>query len=321
VASVQELSLKALAAFKPPERLTLSQWADRFAFLSAESSAEAGRWRTLPYQKGMMDAFTDPSVEQITVMKSARVGYTKMVNHAIGFHIHQDPCPIMVVQPTIEDAQGYSKEEIAPMIRDTPVLRGVVSDAKAKDGANTILGKAFPGGTLSLVGANSPRGFRRVSRRVVLFDEVDGYPASAGTEGDQIKLGIRRTEYYWNRKIVAGSTPTVKDFSRIERMFNESDQRRYFVPCPDCGHMQYLKWSHLRWRDNNPETAHYVCEECGVCIEHRHKRWMVERGEWRPTAPGNGKHAGFHIWAAYSYSPNATWSHLVAEFLEAKTNP
>lgn len=321
MASVQELSRKALAAFKPPERLTLSQWADRFAFLSAESSAEAGRWRTLPYQRGMMDAFTDPSVEQITVMKSARVGYTKMVNHAIGFHIHQDPCPIMVVQPTIEDAQGYSKEEIAPMIRDTPVLRGVVSDAKAKDGANTILGKAFPGGTLSLVGANSPRGFRRVSRRVVLFDEVDGYPASAGTEGDQIKLGIRRTEYYWNRKIVAGSTPTVKDFSRIERMFNESDQRRYFVPCPDCGHMQYLKWSHLRWRDNDPETAHYVCESCGVCIEHRHKRWMVERGEWRPTAVGNGKHAGFHIWAAYSYSPNATWSHLVAEFLEAKTNP
>ena len=138
-------------------------------------------------------------------MKSARVGYSKILNHVIGYHIHQDPAPIMLVQPTIEDAQGYSKEEIAPMLRDTPVLKGLVSEAKAKDGANTILQKQFPGGTLSLVGANSPRGFRRVSRRIVLFDEVDGYPPSAGSEGDQIKLGIRRTEYYWNRKIVSGS--------------------------------------------------------------------------------------------------------------------
>ena len=142
-----------------------------------------------------MDAITDPAVEQVTVMKSARVGYSKILNHVIGYHIHQDPAPIMLVQPTIEDAQGYSKEEIAPMLRDTPVLKGLVSEAKAKDGANTILQKQFPGGTLSLVGANSPRGFRRVSRRIVLFDEVDGYPPSAGSEGDQIKLGIRRTQY------------------------------------------------------------------------------------------------------------------------------
>ncbi|MEL0151626.1 MAG: phage terminase large subunit family protein [Halieaceae bacterium] len=300
--------------------MTLSEWADNYAYLSAESSAEGGRWHTLPYQKGIMDAITDPKIEQITVMKSARVGYSKILNHVAGFHIHQDPCPIMIVQPTIEDAQGYSKEEIAPMLRDTPCLKGVVSEAKSKDGANTILQKQFPGGSLSLVGANSPRGFRRVSRRVVLFDEIDGYPASAGTEGDQIKLGIRRTEYYWNRKIVSGSTPTVKDFSRVERMFQQGDQRRYFVPCPDCGHMQYLKWPNIKWRDDDPSTASYACEGCGVWIPHTKKRWMVERGEWRPTAPGNGKHVSFHIWAAYSYSPNATWPNLVEEFLDAKAD-
>ena len=267
-----------------------------------------------------MDAITNPKIEQISVMKSARVGYSKILNHVAAFHIHQDPCPIMIVQPTIEDAQGYSKEEIAPMLRDTPCLKGVVSEAKSKDGANTILQKQFPGGSLSLVGANSPRGFRRVSRRVVLFDEVDGYPPSAGTEGDQIKLGIRRTEYYWNRKIVAGSTPTVKDFSRVERMFLQGDQRRYFVPCPDCGHMQYLKWANMKWRDDDPDTASYCCESCGVWIPAAKKRWMVERGEWRPTAPGNGKHVSFHIWAAYSYSPNASWSTLVEEFLDAKND-
>ena len=300
--------------------MTLSEWADSYAYLSAESSAEGGRWHTLPYQKGIMDAITNPKIEQISVMKSARVGYSKILNHVAAFHIHQDPCPIMIVQPTIEDAQGYSKEEIAPMLRDTPCLKGVVSEAKSKDGANTILQKQFPGGSLSLVGANSARGFRRVSRRVVLFDEVDGYPPSAGTEGDQIKLGIRRTEYYWNRKIVAGSTPTVKDFSRVERMFLQGDQRRYFVPCPDCGHMQYLKWPNMKWRDDDPDTASYCCESCGVWIPAAKKRWMVERGEWRPTAPGNGKHVSFHIWAAYSYSPNASWSTLVEEFLDAKND-
>ena len=320
MASLDDLATKAFQAFKPPERLTLSEWADRNAYLSAESSAEGGRWHTLPYQKGLMDAITDPKLEQITLMKSARVGYSKILNHTIAFHIHQDPCPIMLVQPTIEDAQGYSKEEIAPMLRDTPCLRGLVSDAKAKDGANTILQKQFPGGTLSLVGANSPRGFRRVSRRIVLFDETDGYPQSAGTEGDQIKLGIRRTEYYWNRTIVAGSTPTIKDFSRIERMFLQGDQRRYFVPCPHCSHMQYLRWSNMTWRDNDPSTVTYKCESCSALIPHSKKRWMVERGEWRPTAPGNGKHASFHIWAAYSYSPNATWSNLVEEFLDSKSD-
>ena len=318
--NAEKLRNKAYLAFKPPKKMTLSEWADSYAYLSAESSAEGGRWRTLPYQKGIMDSITDPKIEQITVMKSARVGYSKILNHVAAFHIHQDPCPIMIVQPTIEDAQGYSKEEIAPMLRDTPCLRGVVSDAKAKDGANTILQKQFPGGSLSLVGANSPRGFRRVSRRVVLFDEIDGYPPSAGTEGDQIKLGIRRTEYYWNRKIVAGSTPTVKDFSRVERMFEQGDQRRYFVPCPDCGHMQYLKWSNIKWRDAEPETASYACESCGVWIPHTKKRWMVERGEWRPTAPGNGRHVSFHIWAAYSYSPNASWPTLVEEFLDSKND-
>ena len=319
--SLTELEKSAYLAFKPPKKLTLSEWADEYAYLSAESSAEGGRWHTLPYQKAMMDAITDPKIEQVTVMKSARVGYSKILNHIIAYHIHQDPCGIMVVQPTIEDAAGYSKEEIAPMIRDTKVLTNLVSDAKTRDSNNTILQKQFPGGVLSLVGANSARGFRRVSRRIVLFDETDGYPASAGTEGDQIKLGIARTQYFWNRKIVAGSTPTIKDFSRIERLFEQSDQRRYYVPCPHCGHMQYLRWPNMRWQDDDPSTASYACEECGALIPHSKKRWMVERGEWRATQPGNGRHAGFHIWAAYSYSPNAEWSNLVEEFLLSKNDP
>jgi len=337
--TADKISARARKAWAPPPSLSLSEWADQYAYLSAESSAEPGKWHTIPYQRGMMDAFTDPSIEQITIMKSARVGYTKIINNAIGYFIHYDPCPIMVVQPTIEDAAGYSKEEIAPMLRDTPVLEKLVSEARAKDSDNTIVQKTFPGGVLSMVGANSPRGFRRVSRRVVLFDEVDGYPATAGTEGDQIKLGIKRTEYYWNRKIAAGSTPTVDEVSRIQKLFKLSDQRRYFVPCPHCDAPQFLKWGGknekfgIKWPEGEPEKAYYVCEANGCIIDHSEKFWMVTEADrrqqadplcgygWQATAPGNGKHAGFHIWAAYSFSPNATWGQLAVEWLDAKDDP
>lgn len=318
---------RARESWRPKEALRLSGWADRHFYLSAESAAEPGRWETLPYQRGIMDAMTDPEVELVAVPKSARVGYTKMVNCLIGYHIHQDPCPIMVVQPTESDAVGYSKDEIAPMIRDCPVLTGLVSEPRAKDSNNTLQSKAFPGGVLQIIGANAPGGFRRVSRRVVIFDETDGYPPSAGKEGDQIKLGMKRTEYYWNRKIVAGSTPTEKP-SRIETLFHQTDQRRYFVPCPQCGEFQYLKWGGkdapfgIKWPEGKPDQAYYVCEFNGCYIDHAQKREMIEQGEWRATAEAKRKGwVGFHIWAAYSYSPNATWAHLVYEFLEAKDDP
>lgn len=316
-------------AIRPPPKLSLSQWADRHFYLSAESAAEPGRWKTLPYQRGILDAITDPAVERVTVKKSARVGYTKCINAAIGYFIHQDPCPILVVQPTVEDAEGYSKEEIAPMLRDCEVLAGLVSESSVKKSAQTILSKSFPGGVLSMVGANSGRGFRRVSRRVVIFDEVDGYPPSAGAEGDQIKLGERRAEYYWNRKIIAGSTPLIAGASRIEEMFEAGDRRRFYVPCPHCGHMDFLRFSDrgddeegqrghvMRWPKDKPDEACFMCRACGCAIEETSKRAMLEAGEWRAEGEFHG-HASFHIWAAYSLSPNATWAQIAVEFLEAK---
>lgn len=327
-----------VATLRPPPKLSLSAWADANFYLSAESAAEPGRWKSLAYQRGILDAITDRNVERVSVQKSARVGFTKCLNAAVGYYIHQDPCPILVVQPTVEDAEGYSKEEIAPMLRDCSVLTGLVSDEKpkgrkAKKAAQTILHKVFPGGVLSMVGANSGRGFRRVSRRLVIFDEVDGYPASAGKEGDPIKLGERRSEYYWNRKLVAGSTPLVAGASRIEELFAAGDRRRYYVPCPHCGHMDVLRFSQrddsddekksghvMRWSKDDPSSAHFVCPSCGCAIEETNKRAMIEAGEWRPEGEFNG-HASFHIWAAYSLSPNATWAQLVEEFLEAKTRP
>jgi phage terminase large subunit GpA-like protein len=323
----------AWAALRAPPKIALSEWADRHFRMSPESSATPGRWKTIAYQRGIMDAITDPRVERVSVQKSARIGYTKMIDAAIGYFIDGDPCPILVVQPSIETAKIYSKEEIAPMLRDVEVLAGLVSEAKARSSDNTISHKTFPGGVLSTVGANSGKGFRMISRRVVIFDEVDAYPPSAGNEGDPIKLGEKRAEYYWNRKIVAGSTPLVAGSSRIEELYEAGDRRRYFVPCPHCGHFDFLRFSErangaddteiiagghvMQWPEDRPEAAVFVCRKCGCDIEEKHKRAMIEAGEWRASAEFKG-HASFHIWAAYSLSPNAKWGQIAAEFVAAK---
>lgn len=318
---------------QPPPKLTLSQWAERYAVLSRETSAQTGRFRAYAYQIGMMDAITDPAVMRITVMKSARIGYTKILDHTIGYYLHQDPSPILVVQPRVEDAEDYSKTEVAPMLRDTPELAAIAGDPKAKDSNQTILKKVLSNGaSVSLVGANSPGGFRRITARIILFDEIDGYPVGgAGSEGDQIALGTKRSETFWNRKIVLGSTPTVKGISRIEKAWEESDQRRYHVPCPHCGAMQPLEWGGpdtpygIKWKRNGqgeslPETVYYVCRESGCVIEEQDKPEMIARGEWRAGKPFNG-HAGFHIWAGYSLHVNASWANLVAEWLRVKDDP
>jgi phage terminase large subunit GpA-like protein len=325
-AALQET--RRLALVRPP-RLSLSEWAERFAYLSPETSAKGGKYRAFGYQVGMMDAITDPAVRQVTVMKSARVGYTKILDHVAGYFIHQDPSPVLIVQPRVEDAEDYSRTEIAPMLRDTPVLADIAGDLKSRDSSQRILKRMFRNGaSLSFVGANSPGGFRRITARVVAFDEVDGYPADgAGNEGDQIALGTKRTETFWNRKIILGSTPTVKGVSRIEKAWGESDQRRYFVPCPHCGHKQTIRWESIRWNKDEatgehlPDTAFMVCEAAGCVIEEHHKPWMIDTGEWIASRPMKDGHAGFHIWAGYSLFPNASWPNLVAEWLRVHKDP
>jgi len=316
----------ALRAWRPPPRRTLSEWADELFVLSAETAAEPGRWRTLPYQRGIMDAITDPEVEQVTLQKSARIGYTLMISAAIGYHMDQDPASILVVQPTVDDSKGFSKETVAPMLRDVPVLARIrvqEMDRGPKDSSNTLTHKKFPGGILSLTGANSGSGFRRISRRVVILDEVDAYPPSAGNEGDPVRLAMKRSAAFWNRKTIAGSTPLISGHSRIEALYREGDQRRYHVPCPQCGHMDFLSFKEgerghfLKWPDGRPREAHFVCRKNGCVVDHREKRGMVERGEWRAEAPFRG-HASFHLWTAYSYAPNATWGDIAEEFVAAK---
>lgn len=274
-----------------------------------------------------MDAVTDPSVRMITVMKSARVGYTKLLDHMVGYFIHQDPAPMLVVQPKESDARDYSSTEIAPMLRDTPVLAEIAGDLTSRAAQQRVDKRVFRNGaSISFVGANSPAGFRRITARIVAFDEVDGYPSQgAGNEGDQIALGTKRSETFWNRKIILGSTPTVQGISRIEKSWEESDQRRYYVSCPHCEARQTLKWENFKWDKTEdgkhlPETAHFRCEANGCRIEERDKLRLINGGEWIAEKPFNG-HAGFHVWAAYSLFPNAAWRYLATEWLRVYKDP
>ena len=299
----------------------MSEWSDANRILSSESSAEPGRWRTdrAEYLRGIMDAVSDPVVDTIVIKKGTQVGATEIMNNICGFFIDQDPSPILVIQPTIELAETWSKDRLAPMLRDTPVLRSKVHEAKTRDSDNTLRQKVFPGGRLSIVGANAPTGLAARPIRVVMADEVDRYPVSAGSEGDPLKLGQKRQQTFWNRKTVIGSTPVLKETSVIEREWLRSDQRHYHVPCPHCSSFQPLTWSNIRWdKDENGQhlehTAHYVCAHCGA-LWNDVERWdAIRRGQWVAANPQPGI-AGFHIpqWL----SPWVTLREIVHEFLTA----
>jgi phage terminase large subunit GpA-like protein len=326
---------RALArAYMPPPKIPLSEWADAYRMLSPEAAAQPGRWKTAkePMAKGPMDAASDPMVEKFTVMCAAQIMKTELLLNVAGYYIHGDPAPILMVQPTVEMAEAFSKDRVAPMIRDTPVLKAVFS-GKAKDSSDTILQKAFPGGRLTMTGANAPASLASRPIRVVLCDEVDRFPASAGQEGDPVGLAEKRTTTFWNRKIGLVSTPTIKGVSRIEASYLEGDQRKFLVPCPHCGVRQELVWAGVKWENGDPDTAHYVCQAadedtgeitCGEAwtesdrLDAISKAGQMENGGWVATKPFKG-HASFH--ASQLASKRVPLHRVVKEFLDAKPFP
>lgn len=294
----------------PPPKLTVSEWADRYRKLSPESSSEPGQWRTdrAPYQREIMNAVNDPGVETVVVMSSAQVGKTEILNNIIGYFIDYDPSPILLMMPTLDLAQSYSKDRLAPMIRDTPALRRKVKDPKSRDSDNTLLHKKFPGGHITLVGANSPSGLSSRPIRIVLADEVDRFPFSSGSEGDPLSLAAKRTKTFWNRKKVYVSTPTIKDASRIEAEYEDSTMEQWCLPCPSCGHYQPLAWAQIRFED--------VTMECVKCKErHTEFEWKEQEGKWIPRKEHPNKR-GFHLNALAS--PWERWENIIADFKEAK---
>jgi phage terminase large subunit GpA-like protein len=266
-----------------------------------------------------MDSCSDPSVKQVVVMAGAQLGKSEALLNVIGYHIEYDPSPMLMMQPTVEMAQSFSKDRVTSgLLATTPSLNGKVKDPRARDSGNTTLHKTFPAGSLSMVGANSPAGLASRPIRVVLCDEVDRYPPSAGDEGDPIALATKRALTFWNRKIILVSTPTDKAHSRIEQAYLESDQRKYHVKCPHCDEAQELKWANVQWEDSKPETAAYYCESCGCAWSDAQRHRAVSGGEWVAFAPFAGI-AGFHISALYS--PWVSIADAVDEFLKSKRDP
>lgn len=300
----------------------MSQWADARRRLSPEASAEPGRWdtRRAEYQREIMDAISDPTVHTVVVMSSAQVGKTEIEINGLGYFIDQDPAPILFLQPTVEMGEAFSKDRLAPMLRDTPALQGKVRDARSRDSGNTTLHKQFPGGHVTIAGANSPASLASRPIRVLFCDEVDRYPASAGTEGDPVALATKRTTTFWNRKVVMVSTPTVKGASRIESAYLESDQRVRLAVCPHCGHEQRLVWANVKWPEGRPADALYACEGegCGTLWDDVERWRAVKAGRWEARAPFSGI-AGFHL--SELYSPWRKLSETVSDFLAAKAAP
>lgn len=314
--NTKKLFTRIFQCLKPPPELKLSEWADQYRRLSAGASAEPGRWRTskAPYQKEIMDAITDLTIRKVVIMSAAQVGKTDaMVLNPIGYYVHYDPSPIMVIQPTIQMAEGFSKEKLSPMIRDTPVLAERIND-KSRSSGNTIQQKIFPGGQVTMVGANSPAGLRSRPIRILLADEIDAYPASAGKEGDPLLLAEKRLTTYWNRKQVNISTPTIKGVSRIEVEYEHSSRGEWNAPCPCCGELQPLHWANIIFDKDDLSEIRYVCEKCGVISSEVEWKERFIDGCFIHADPENPVR-GFHLNTLASTLAN--WKEVVEKFLLA----
>ena len=308
---------------RPRSRLSGSDWADKYRYVAPGTSPEPGPWRTdrVPYLREPMDCATDRVTETTVMMCSSQIGKSEFLLNILGYYSDQEPAPQLMLQPTVEAAEAFSKERIDPTFRYSAGLKGKLEEGKEGRGSSrksstTIRMKHYPGGYLALVGANSPAGLASRPIRVLLADEVDRYGVTK--EGDPLKLAIQRTTNFHNRKINMVSTPTTSGQSKIEEWWERSDQRRYHVPCPHCGTAQVLKWAQVKWArgesgEHLPESAYYECEHCQGKILDRHKYDMLQAGTWIADKPFAGV-AGFHINSLYS--PWVKFSGLAAEWID-----
>ncbi len=314
------------AGLKPSPRLDVDEWSDKYRRLPTKGASEPGPWRTdrIPFLREIMAEISPSSpTQRVVFMKSAQTGGTEVLLNAVGHTMDTLKVPAMLVQPTVDLAERFSKQRLAAMIDDCYSLRQKIAPARSRDSGNTTLVKEWPGGVLVISGANSAASLRSMPVRVLLLDEVDAYPKDLDGEGDPIELAEARTRTFPRRKIVLVSTPTIKSLSAIWREWLRSDQRRYHVPCPHCGHPQVLRWDRLTWPENQPELAAYHCEHeaCGQPIAEHHKAAMLARGRWIAHLPG-AKTAGFHINALYTpIGLGLSWVELATKWEEIKRFP
>ena len=317
---LERIVSQAFSVFETPPEMTVSEFADVERHLSSESSAMVGLWDTsvTEYLRGIMDAVSDPAVEEVVVMSASQCGKTEVILNTLAYHVAYDPCPCLIVMPNDSMCQSLSRDRIAPMVRDSPILKGTIAEAKSRTSGNTITHKTFRGGSLTLASAQSPANLSARSVRLVCFDEVDRFPASSGSEGDPVHLGKMRSVSYWNRKILMTSTPTIRNESRIETAYLNSDQRKFHVPCERCNGFQVLEWANVKWDSRDYESAKYECKHCGHLWADQDRQRAVRLGRWEATHEKEGV-AGFHL--SGLYSPFISMTQAVQEFQSAKGHP
>lgn len=346
------------AGATPPERLSVSEWAAKNRVVAAESgSPYAGKWKNerAPYLAEPMDClgFDDPS-RTVTLKASAQVGKSEAFVNFIGYVIDQHASPFLIVLPSIEEGQKYNKTKFQPTADATPALRAKLRDPNSRDEtSSTATFKRFAGGFGVITGANSSKGLQMISARVRVYEEIAEYPADVDGRGDAIEQGETRGLAWDKRgpKTAYGSTPgvrTEKDGNkvgcRISDKYEESDQRRFYVPCPQCGTFQVLTPKALSIpRTAKPYGAFFTCVAHGCVIEEKHQAQMVAAGVWIRTYDGgadnsppppaiepadivrwrqrgpDGREPGFHIWQAYSLF--VTWDTWAKRIVDAKGKP
>ena len=322
---VTEYQKEALKFLKPPEDITVSEWADKYRILDAKTSAMPGPWRTeqTPYLKGIMDEFNNYETEEIVYIKPTQVGGTECLQNMAGYIIQQDPAPTMIVYPTDKLAESISENRLQPMIKAAPTLK-----KRFLENESSKLELQFDGMYLTLAGSNSPSSLASKAIRFLFLDEVDKYPGAFKKEADPISLARERTKTFHNRKIFITSTPTLKT-GHIWKAKEDADiEKHFFVPCPHCGEYIEFKWKQVHFPKeegmslaDRAEFASYVCQECGCVITDQDKPDMLRLGEWRTVKQNTKFVRKVAFWMNTLYSPFVRFSEVVKEFLKSKDDP
>ncbi|HET8870289.1 MAG TPA: phage terminase large subunit family protein [Aquabacterium sp.] len=310
--------------------MTTTAWATEHRYLSAKAAAKQGKWKghLTPWVQGIHEALDDPSITKVVCMKSAQVAWTDgvLLNY-IGRRVHTDPCPMIVMFAKEGAAKEFEAEKFTPMVEATPVLGDILPITKSRDKNNRWAFKGFPGGFLKLVASNSPSSVKSTPAPVVAVEEPDDCNENVKGQGDTITLLEERTKSFPRRKVIYGGTPTIKGFSRVQQAYEASDQRKFWIPCPDCGEHQVLAWEHVHWTEDsendhevfgrvNFESVRYVCQHCGSMWTDAQKNQAVRLGQWRADVPFVGV-AGFYINELYSPFAGSKMALLLQKYLTA----
>lgn len=330
MSNINDLIVKMLGWFNPPEKLTVTECAEKYRVLPA-SNREGGIYKVsrTPFAKEIMDAFNDPNVEEITVMGSAQWAKTTIMENIIAYIIKNEPSNILLVFPTLDFCRRFSKTRLEPMIEDSPEIKKLVAKKKSRDSDNTILSKAFVGGTITMVGANSPGGLRGFTAPYIFADDIDAIEIGATKEGDFIARAERAAETYEGiRKFYRASTPTIERASRIYNYYREGTMEEWQVPCPHCGKYQLLEISQLKWdydvdafgnkiiNTDKPETARLNCKYCAKEINEAMRQEIILKGEWVAQHPERVKHRSFFF--NRLTSPFSSLQHICKAYIEAQ---